>query len=249
MRRSRAGKAPPRPAVVLLSGGMDSSTCLALAARQGHPIVALTVQYGQRHRRELESARAIGRAYHVLRHEFLTVPLRALAPSALTDPAILVPPGRSRRARIPSTYVPARNTVLLALALALAESCGAGSIWLGINAVDYSGYPDCRPEYLRAFGRLARLATRAGVEEGRTIRLRAPLLHRSKAEIVRLGNRLGVPWELTYSCYRGGVRPCGRCDACRLRAGGFRSAGTPDPTTGPRGRSQARTLPVAARRG
>ncbi len=207
---------------------MDSATCLAEAARHG-PVVALTVAYGQRHRRELRSARALARRFRVARHLLVRLPLGALAPSALTDRRIAVPRPGATPGRIPATYVPARNTILLALALALAESSGARAIYLGINAVDYSGYPDCRPEFLRAFARLTRWATRVGTEERRGIPIRAPLLRLSKRQIVERGNRLGVPWELTWSCYRGGRRPCGRCDACRLRAIGFREAGTPDP--------------------
>lgn len=217
-----------RPSVVLLSGGMDSATCLAEASAKG-PVVALTVAYGQRHHRELRSARALARRFGVVRHVLLRLPLGPIAPSALTDLHIAVPPAGATPGRIPATYVPARNTILLALALALAESSGAGSIYLGINAVDYSGYPDCRPEFLRAFSRMSRWATRAGVEEGRPIQIRAPLLRLSKAQIVRRGARLGVPWELTWSCYRGGRRPCGDCDACRLRALGFQEAGSRDP--------------------
>jgi 7-cyano-7-deazaguanine synthase len=214
--------------VVLLSGGMDSATCLALAARRG-PVIALTVAYGQRHRREIRSARALAREYRVLRHVLLEVPLAPIAPSALTSRRIRVPAGKDRRRRIPATYVPARNTVLLALGLALAESEGADSIYLGANAIDYSGYPDCRGPFLRAFERVARLGTRAGVEGHRRLRIRAPLLALRKSDIVRLGRRLGVPFDRTWSCYRGGVRPCGRCDACRLRARGFREAGATDP--------------------
>ncbi len=215
--------------VVLLSGGMDSATCLALAARDRPPVHALTVVYGQRHVREIRSARRLARRYAVARHVVLDLPLGPLLESALTRSRRPLPRGRRRPGSIPTTYVPARNTILLAVALGYAESEGCGTIYYGANAVDYSGYPDCRPEYVRAFARLARLATRAGVEEGRPIRVVAPLLDRSKGNIVRLGDRLGVPWELTWSCYAGGVRPCGRCDACRLRARGFREAGRPDP--------------------
>jgi 7-cyano-7-deazaguanine synthase len=229
-------RAPPRPrSVVLLSGGMDSATCLAEASRRGE-VVALTVGYGQRHVRELRSARALARHFGVLRHETIEVPLRGIARSALTDRSIEVPVPRTRRSTIPATYVPARNTILLGLALALAETTRAGAIYVGVNAVDYSGYPDCRPEFLRAFARLARLATRAGVEERRPIRIVAPLLAESKAEIVRHGERLGVPWGLTWSCYRGGSRPCGRCDACALRTKGFAEAGVADPLLAPRHR-------------
>lgn len=215
--------------MVLLSGGMDSATCLALASRQHPPVHALTVLYGQRHVREVRSARALGRRYRVARHTVLHVPLGSLLTSALTDVARPIPDRPRPGGRIPSTYVPARNTVLLSIALGYAESHRLGRIYIGANAIDYSGYPDCRPEYFRAFERMARLATRAGVERGEAIRIEAPLLRSSKADIVRLGDRLGVPWELTWSCYAGGRDPCGRCDACRLRAKGFAEAGRPDP--------------------
>lgn len=215
--------------VVLLSGGMDSATCLAIAARARAPVHALTVLYGQRHEREVRSARALARRYRVARHVVLRVPLGPLLESSLTRVSRPLPTHARATGRIPSTYVPARNTILLAVALGYAESHRLGAIYLGANAIDYSGYPDCRPEYLRAFERLARLATRAGVEGGTRIRVLAPLLRMSKAEIVRRGARLGVPWELTWSCYAGGRRPCGRCDACRLRARGFRQARTVDP--------------------
>jgi 7-cyano-7-deazaguanine synthase len=216
------------PAIVLLSGGMDSATALAIAKNRGHhPLYALTICYGQRHEREVASARALARHYGA-KSILLNVPLGRIAPSALTRRTIPVPHGRSprkMRAAIPSTYVPARNTVFLSLSLALAESVGAEAIYLGVNAIDYSGYPDCRPEYLRAFRRMARLATASGVEGRMTPRIVAPLLHKTKADIVRWGTRLKVPWELTWSCYEGGNRPCGRCDSCLLRAKGFIEAG------------------------
>lgn len=219
----------PGGSVVLLSGGMDSATCLALATLRHPPVHALTVLYGQRHAREVRSARALARHYRVARHTVLRVPLAPLLASALTDAHRPLPSRHARGGRIPSTYVPARNTILLSIALGYAESQGLGTIYLGANAIDYSGYPDCRPEYLRAFERLARLATQAGVEKGEYVRIEVPLLRRSKAEIVRLGERLGVPWELTWSCYAGGRRACGRCDACRLRALGFSVAAVRDP--------------------
>jgi 7-cyano-7-deazaguanine synthase len=221
--------------VTLLSGGMDSATCLALALMEAPPAHALTVLYGQRHEREIESARRLARRFHVRRHVVLELPIGPLLRSSLTDPLAKLPTGSPRRRPgIPPTYVPARNTVLLALALGYAESHDLGSIYLGVNAVDYSGYPDCRPEFLSAFREVARLATRVGVEGGRPIEVRAPLVRLSKADIVRLGTRLGVPWELTWSCYAGGASPCGRCDACRLRAKGFSEAGVPDPVLTPR---------------
>jgi 7-cyano-7-deazaguanine synthase len=219
----------PRGSVVLLSGGMDSATCLALASRSHPPVHALTVLYGQRHAREVRSARALARYYRAASHTVLRLPLAPLLRSALTDPSRRLPSRPGRDGRIPATYVPARNTILLSVALGFAESHRLGRIYLGANAIDYSGYPDCRPEYLRAFERLARLATKSGVERGERIRIEAPLLRLSKAQIVRRGDRLRVPWKLTWSCYAGGRAPCGTCDACRLRAKGFAEAGRIDP--------------------
>ena len=219
--------------MVLLSGGLDSSTCLAVARSEGREIHALSVDYGQRHKGELARARRVARALGAADHRVVKVDLSTFGGSALTDRSIAVPKGRTpgRMARdIPITYVPARNTVLLGLALAHAETVGAEEIWLGVNAIDYSGYPDCRPEFLRAFEKVARLATKAGVS-GRPLRVRAPLVRLSKAQIVKLGTRLGVPFAITQSCYdpiRG--RACGRCDACVLRRRGFGEAGIPDPT-------------------
>lgn len=209
---------------------MDSATCLALATRRDPPVHALTVLYGQRHAREIRSARALARHFHTARHTVLRLPLGPLLSSALTDRARPLPKRSRPGGTIPSTYVPARNTILLSVALGYAESHRLGTIYLGANAIDYSGYPDCRPEYLRAFERLARLATKAGVERGEHVRIEAPLLRLSKAEIVRLGERWSVPWGLTWSCYAGGRRPCGKCDACRLRKRGFAAAGVADPT-------------------
>ncbi|ABC83565.1 7-cyano-7-deazaguanine synthase QueC [Anaeromyxobacter dehalogenans] len=222
-----------RRAVVLLSGGLDSSTCLAVARAEGLEAHCLSVDYGQRHKGELARARRIARALGAAGHRVVKVDLSAFGGSALTDAAIAVPKGRSeaRMARdIPVTYVPARNTVMLSLALAHAEVIGAEQIFVGVNAIDYSGYPDCRPAFLHAFERLAKVATRAGVE-GHPLRIRAPLLRLSKAGIVRLGTKLGVPYRMTLSCYdpiRG--RACGRCDACSLRRKGFAEAGVQDPT-------------------
>ncbi len=220
-----------RGAVVLLSGGMDSATCLALAARAPGPLHALTVDYGQRHGRELRAARALARRYRVAAHAELSLPLAPILASALTDRRRPLPNGGPRAGRIPSTYVPARNTILLAVALGYAESHRLSTIYLGANAIDYSGYPDCRPDFLRAFERVAKLGTRAGRRRTSALRIRAPLLRLTKSGIVELGERLGVPWSLTWSCYAGGRRPCGRCDSCRLRARGFRAAGVTDPTT------------------
>jgi 7-cyano-7-deazaguanine synthase len=208
---------------------MDSATCLAIASRRDASVHALTVLYGQRHAREVRSARALARLYHVASHVVLRLPVGPILDSALTRRGRRIPSTPGRRGEIPTTYVPARNTILLSLALGFAESRGADRIYLGANAIDYSGYPDCRPEYLGAFQRLARLATKAGVEGRSRVRIEAPLLRLSKAEIVRMGERLGVPWALTWSCYRGGRVPCGVCDACRLRAKGFAEAGVRDP--------------------
>jgi len=216
--------------VVLLSGGMDSATVLALASRRSPPVHALTFAYGQRHARELRSARRLARRFGVASHRVVRLPLGALVRSSLTQARAPLPQRPSRSGTIPSTYVPARNTILLAIALGYAESYGLGRVYFGANAVDYSGYPDCRPEFVRAFNALARRAVRSPREGGRRIRVVAPLLGLSKAEIVRLGERLGVPWALTWSCYAGGAAPCGRCDSCRLRARGFRVAGVRDPT-------------------
>ena len=220
---------PPR-AVVLLSGGLDSATAAAIGRSEGFDLYALTVAYGQRHRCEIESARAVARALGVVRHVELQVDLSAFGGSALTD-AIEVPKDRDLTASdIPATYVPARNTVFLALALAWAETLGAQDIYIGVNALDYSGYPDCRPEFVEAFERLAGLATKAGVE-GARLRIHAPLMRMTKAEIIRRGLALGVDYGLTHSCYDPDAsgRPCGHCDSCLLRAKGFAEAGVRDP--------------------
>jgi 7-cyano-7-deazaguanine synthase len=216
-------------AVVLLSGGLDSATALAWARERGYQCYALSVAYGQRHAAELAAAARVARALGAAEHRVMHVDLGSLGGSALTDAAIAVP--ENVGAGIPVTYVPARNTVLLSLSLAWAEVLGAMAIVIGVNAVDYSGYPDCRPEYIAAFGQLARLATKAAVE-GQSLHVLAPLLCMSKAEIVREGLRLGVDYALTVSCYQadGEGRACGRCDACRLRRQGFEAAGVADPT-------------------
>ena len=218
-----------RKAVVLLSGGLDSYTAAAIARAEGFELYALTVSYGQVHSGELPAARRIARNLAVSRHLELTVDLRSIGGSALTGGAP-VPKDRVLTPAIPPTYVPARNTVLLSLALGWAEVLGARDLFIGVNAVDYSGYPDCRPEFLEAFERLAALATRAGVE-GSPTRLHAPLLRMSKADIVRRGATLGLDYGLTVTCYdpEPGDRPCGRCDSCRLRARGFEEAGLADP--------------------
>lgn len=228
-----------RRAVVLLSGGLDSATVLAVARSRGFECHALTVRYGQRHAVEVERAEAVARALGAASHRVLEVDLSFATGSALTDRSVPVPKGGADGSTggggIPVTYVPARNTVLLALALALAESIGARDLFLGVNAVDYSGYPDCRPEFLDAFRALARVATKAGTE-GNPIEVHAPLLRLSKGEIVRLALDAGVDLALTLSCYDPGAggRPCGECDSCRLRAKGFAEAGVADPALRPR---------------
>jgi 7-cyano-7-deazaguanine synthase len=217
-----------RNAVILLSGGMDSAVVLAMARAQGYACHALSILYGQRHAVELLAARRVVASLGAVEHKILTLDLRAIGGSALTAD-IAVPEQPS--AGIPVTYVPARNTVFLSLALGYAEVVGAADLFLGVNAVDYSGYPDCRPEFVEAFERLANVATRSGVE-GAGIRIHAPLMTMSKADIVREGIRLGVEFEQTVSCYQADDHgnACGRCDACRLRAQGFKDAGVTDPT-------------------
>ena len=220
-------------AVVLLSGGLDSATAAAWAAREGYRLSALSIDYGQRHRCELDASRAVAQALGISDHVVLPIDLAAFGGSALVDPSTPVPKDRSDTDighGIPVTYVPARNTVFLSLALAMAETRSAGAIVLGVNAIDYSGYPDCRPEFLTAFQEVARLGTKAGVE-GRSIELVAPLVTLSKAEIIRLGLSLGLDYGLTTSCYDPDVRgsPCGRCDSCLLRAAGFATIGATDP--------------------
>jgi len=218
-----------KKAVVLVSGGLDSATTLALAQEQGYACYALSFDYGQRHRCELEAASKVAAVAGVVEHKVITLDLDNIGGSALTDSAIPVP--HQPTEGIPVTYVPARNTVFLALALGWAEVLGAEAIFIGVNAVDYSGYPDCRPEFIEAFARLARLATRAGVE-GKPIHIDTPLIHLSKAEIIQQGMRLGVDYANTISCYDPDAqgRACGQCDSCRLRAAGFKAAGMPDPT-------------------
>jgi 7-cyano-7-deazaguanine synthase len=223
-----------RPAVVLLSGGLDSATVLAAARNNGFRCHALTVAYGQRHAAEVEAARRVAAALGAADHRVFSIDLRAFGGSALTAD-LPVPRDRSAEemtAGIPVTYVPARNTVFLSLALAWAETLGAYDVYIGVNAVDYSGYPDCRPEFVRAFEELANLATRAGVEGRGRFRIHAPLIHLSKAEIIGLGQALGVDYGLTHSCYDPAPdgAACGRCDSCRIRRDGFAAAGVPDPT-------------------
>ena len=224
---------PSKPAVVLLSGGLDSATTAAIAMAEGYTVHALSVDYGQRHRFELVSARRVAEALRVVDHRVLSIDLAALGGSALTAD-LAVPQDRSGEAMaegIPVTYVPARNTILLSLALGYAEVLGSADLFLGVNAIDYSGYPDCRPEFLHAFEQVANLATKAGVEGTLRFRIHAPLVAMTKAEIIRRGLELGVDYRLTHTCYapdNEGIS-CGRCDACQLRRQGFAEAGQVDP--------------------
>lgn len=225
--------APKLPAVVLLSGGLDSSTVLAIAREQGFEVNALSFAYGQRHAWELEAARRVAQSGGAARHRIATIDLRAFGGSALTDD-IAVPKGRGPDEMshgIPITYVPARNTIFLSFALAWAEVLGSSDIFIGVNALDYSGYPDCRPEFIRAYETMANLATKAGVEGRQQLRIHAPLMHMTKAEIIRKGLELGVDLSLTSSCYDPGPdgAPCGECDSCILRRKGFRENGIDDP--------------------
>jgi 7-cyano-7-deazaguanine synthase len=226
-----------RAAVVLVSGGLDSATCLAIARDEGFDCYALSFQYGQRHGAELAAAARVARSLGAVEHRVMPIELAAFGGSALTDRRIAVPENgagvtETIGSAIPVTYVPARNTVFLALALAWAEVLHAHDIFIGVNAVDYSGYPDCRPEFIEAFQVMANLATRAGVEEDTPLRIRTPLIDLSKGEIVRRGIELGVDFGQTVSCYQADEagRACGRCDSCRLRRAGFESAGVADPT-------------------
>ncbi|MEZ5628328.1 7-cyano-7-deazaguanine synthase QueC [Denitromonas sp.] len=224
---------PPRRAVVLLSGGLDSATCLAIARDQGFECYALSVAYGQRHAAELTASKRVADSLGAAEHRLARVGLGQFGGSALTDPTIDVPieARGADTSPIPVTYVPARNTVMLSIALAWAEVLGARDIFVGVNAVDYSGYPDCRPEYIQAFETMANLATKAGVE-GERLTIHAPLISLSKAEIIRQGTALGVDYAQTVTCYLADDtgRACGRCEACRLRRAGFLEAGVDDPT-------------------
>jgi len=222
------------PAVVLLSGGLDSAVTFAAAKKDGFRPHALTVDYGQRHLVEIESARRVASALGAAEHIVISVPLHIWGGSALTGQGAVPKrgPGDEKPAdEIPATYVPARNTVLLSLALAWAETLGATDIYIGVNSIDYSGYPDCRPEYIEAFERMARLATKASVAQGKTLRIHTPLISLAKAEIITLGAELGVDFSLTHSCYDPDEsgRPCGLCDSCAIRLKGFRDAGLADP--------------------
>ena len=218
-------------AVVLLSGGMDSATALAIALKDGFEVTALSVDYGQRHKRELDSAHKVARHFGVKDHRVVVLDLTAIGGSALTDRKIQVPEQRRLEEigqGIPPTYVPARNTILLSYALGLAEATDAKAIYIAANQIDYSGYPDCRPEFYKAFQEVARLGTKRGVE-GDVIEIRTPLIAMSKADIVRKGEELGVPWALTWSCYQGEEKACGVCDSCQLRLKAIREAGVKEP--------------------
>lgn len=221
-----------KSAVVLLSGGLDSATVLALARKADFACYALSVQYGQRHQSELDAAARVVRQLGAAEHKVVVIDLSTFGGSALTDAAIAVPTDGVKPGIIPVTYVPARNTIMLSLALAWAEVLGSRDIFFGANALDYSGYPDCRPDFMQAFERLANLATRAGVE-GATLTLHTPIIDLTKADIIRRGMALGVDYGLTVSCYQADAqgRACGRCDACRLRRAGFEAAGVADPTS------------------
>ena len=221
---------PAKRAVVLLSGGLDSATCLAIAREMGFETYALSIAYGQRHAAELTASLRVAQTLGAREHRLARVNLGEFGGSALTDPAIAVPENKENTG-IPVTYVPARNTVMLSIALAWAEVLGANDIFVGVNAVDYSGYPDCRPEFIQAFETMANLATKVGVE-GARLRIHAPLIKLSKGEIIRRGIELGVDYGLTVTCYQAddAGRACGSCEACRLRAAGFAAAAVPDPT-------------------
>jgi 7-cyano-7-deazaguanine synthase len=228
-----SGTTSGRRAVVLLSGGLDSATTAAIARAEGYKLFALSIDYGQRHRFELDAARRVAKSLGIVKHAVASVGLDQFGGSALTD-EIAVPLDRADdeiSQGIPVTYVPARNTVFLALALGYAETLDAADLFIGVNAVDYSGYPDCRPEFIAAFEQLADLATKAGVEKTTKFRIHTPLVHMTKAQIIRRGNELGVDYSLTHSCYapNNSGMACGRCDACRLRLKGFAEAGLTDP--------------------
>lgn len=229
-------RTPDSPAVILFSGGLDSTTILALAKQLGYRCYALSVHYGQKHSSELEAAKRITQSFGVERHEIIHLDLARFGGSALTDQALRVPTeGDSKTAAIPITYVPARNTIMLSMALAWAESLGSIDVFYGANAVDYSGYPDCRPEYVKSFETMANLATKAGVEspdEQHRFRIHAPIISMSKAQIIQLGQSLGIDYSQTVSCYQANAQgqACGVCESCQLRKAGFKEAGVIDPT-------------------
>ena len=216
-------------AVILLSGGLDSCTCMAVAQVEGYELYPISFDYHQRHDRELDCAKRIAAHYHAVEHLIIETNMNAVGGSALTDNAIDVPEGVVERTEIPVTYVPARNLIFLSYALGYAERVGAAHLYIGVNSVDYSGYPDCRPAFIAAFQAVADAATAAATERRRRIVVETPLQHLSKGEIVRLGTKLGAPYELTTSCYRGGDEACGTCDSCILRLRGFAEAGRRDP--------------------
>ena len=216
-------------AVILLSGGLDSCTCMAVAHAAGYELYPISFDYHQRHDRELDCAKRIAAHYHAAEHLMIETNMNAVGGSALTDDAIDVPEGDAERTDIPVTYVPARNLIFLSYALGYAERVGAEHLYIGVNSVDYSGYPDCRPEFIAAFQAAADAATAAAAERRRRIVIETPLQHLSKGEIVRLGTELGAPYELTTSCYAGGAEACGVCDSCVLRLRGFAEAGRHDP--------------------
>jgi 7-cyano-7-deazaguanine synthase len=220
---------PSTRAIVLLSGGLDSATVLAMARSKNYQCYALSVAYGQRHRAELDAAQRVASALGAYEHRIMRVDLAGIGGSALTDARVAVP--ETPRPGIPTTYVPARNTLFLSLALGWAEVIGANDIFVGVNAVDYSGYPDCRPAFIQEFEKLAQVATKAGIE-GARFKIHAPLIEMSKADIIEAGSRLGVDFSTTVSCYQADAegRACAKCDSCRLRAAGFAAANTPDPT-------------------
>jgi 7-cyano-7-deazaguanine synthase len=216
-------------AVVLLSGGLDSTVCMAVAASNGYEVLPISFNYHQRHSRELLCAQKVAEHYGVQHHLIINTNMDAIGGSALTDSAIAVPAGNSKRQDIPITYVPARNLIFLSYALGYAEVSGADAIYIGVNALDYSGYPDCRPEFIALFQQLADYSTKAAVQDGRRIKIQTPLLKLTKKEIVLLGTRLQAPLSLTTSCYLGAEAACGECDSCRLRLKGFAEAGISDP--------------------
>ena len=216
-------------AIILLSGGLDSCTCMAVAHAAGYELYPISFDYHQRHDRELDCAKQIAAYYHAAEHLIIETNMNAVGGSALTDNAIDVPTGNAERTDIPVTYVPARNLIFLSYALGYAERVGATHLYIGVNSVDYSGYPDCRPEFIAAFQAAADMATAAATERGQRIVIETPLQHLSKGEIVRLGTKLSAPYELTTSCYRGGAEACGVCDSCVLRLRGFAEAGRRDP--------------------
>ncbi|ADG81813.1 7-cyano-7-deazaguanine synthase QueC [Thermincola potens] len=215
-------------AVVLLSGGLDSTVCMSVAQKQGYELYPISFLYGQRHSREIECAKKVAEYYQVKKHLIITTNMDSIGGSALTA-NIDVPEGDENRSEIPVTYVPARNLIFLSYALGYAEVIGAEKIFIGVNAVDYSGYPDCRPEFIERFQQLADYSTKAATQDKREIKIEAPLLNLTKAEIVKLGVANKAPLELTTSCYRGGEKACGRCDSCLLRLKGFKEAGLKDP--------------------